>query len=99
MKTSIYKLIAVALMSLPLVVKAQSVSPVNRAEVRAELVQLEQAGYRPGDRDIHYPDALEAAEARVHAQQETSGMGGANAGSSESGGRLTVDQQGLYARH
>ncbi|WP_458447484.1 DUF4148 domain-containing protein [Burkholderia stagnalis] len=49
---------------------AQTTSaPLTRAEVIADLVRLEQAGYQPaaGD-DPHYPDDLQAAEARVAAQ-------------------------------
>ena len=40
--------------------------PVTRAQVRAELVRLEQAGYQPaaGD-DPYYPEDIQAAEAKV----------------------------------
>ena len=41
--------------------------PVTRAEVRAELVQLERAGYQPASKQIHYPDEIQAAEQRVQA--------------------------------
>ncbi|WP_415750167.1 DUF4148 domain-containing protein [Burkholderia pyrrocinia] len=49
---------------------AQTTSaPLTRAEVIADLVRLEQAGYQPaaGD-DPRYPDDIQAAEARVAAQ-------------------------------
>ncbi|OMG71242.1 hypothetical protein BW685_22810 [Burkholderia ubonensis] len=49
---------------------AQSTStPLTRAEVMADLIRVEQAGYQPaaGD-DPHYPDDIQAAEARVAAQ-------------------------------
>lgn len=42
---------------------------VTRAQVRAELVQLEKAGYVPGRaNDPHYPDDLQAALARIDAR-------------------------------
>lgn len=49
---------------------AQSVDtsqrPKTRAEVRAELVRLEQAGYNPATaNDYDYPQNIQAAEARV----------------------------------
>lgn len=49
---------------------AQTTStPLTRAEVIADLVRLEQAGYQPaaGD-DPHYPDDIQAAEAKVAAR-------------------------------
>ena len=38
---------------------------LTRAQVREELVQLEQAGYKPEVSDAHYPNALQTAQARV----------------------------------
>ncbi len=79
--------VAVALV-VPVASFAQSNAPVTRAQVRAELVQLEQAGYRPGDGDnAHYPEAIQAAEAKVNAK---SGYGGVAAGSSASGHRVVA---------
>lgn len=64
--------------------------PLTRAEVRAQLVQIEQAGYRPGlGTDTYYPGDFQAAEARVNAQQaDTSGFGPAKQGTSEAGHRV-----------
>ena len=78
--------VAVALV-VPVASFAQSNAPVTRAQVRAELVQLEKAGYRPGDGDnAHYPDAIQAAEAKVAATNgATSGYGGVTSGSSDAG--------------
>ncbi|PVX97536.1 DUF4148 domain-containing protein [Paraburkholderia unamae] len=78
--------VAVALV-VPVASFAQSNGPVTRAQVRAELVQLEKAGYHVGDGDqAHYPDAIQAAEAKVAAQQvATNGYGGVVSGSSEAG--------------
>jgi hypothetical protein len=69
---------------------AQSNQPVTRAQVRAELVQLEKAGYQPGHADPHYPADIQAAQARVDAQNGTaqaaaSGFGGVLNGSSQVG--------------
>lgn len=66
------KKIICALLTAVLIVPAVSFAqtsnaPVTRAEVRAELVQLERAGYRPDTKQIHYPDEIQAAEQRVQA--------------------------------
>ncbi|MGF6771875.1 hypothetical protein P3T18_004362 [Paraburkholderia sp. GAS199] len=46
----------------------QSGSTVSRAEVKAELRQLEAAGYNPAiSEDADYPNDIQAAEARVSA--------------------------------
>ncbi len=80
--------VAVALV-VPVASFAQSNAPVTRAQVRAELVQLEQAGYRPGAaNDPHYPDDLLAAEAKVAAQNNA--VGGVVDGASASGHRVVA---------
>jgi hypothetical protein len=58
----------------------QSNGPVTRAQVRAELVQLEKAGWRPAmgmGNNPDYPAGIQAAETRVAAQ---------NSGASSYGG-------------
>lgn len=88
--------VAVALV-VPVASFAQSNTPVTRAQVRAELVQLEQAGYRPGEGDnAHYPEALQAAQAKVNATQ---GYGGVAAGSAESGQRPAVSKEDWHAMY
>jgi hypothetical protein len=86
---SIIKAVAIAVaLSAPIASFAQSSQPVTRAQVRAELVQLEKAGYDPGrmGRDPYYPDDIQAAEARVASENgSTSSVGGAVSGSSQSG--------------
>jgi len=79
-------LVAVALAA-PLASFAQSNQPVTRAQVRAELVQLEQAGYNPARSvDSTYPADIISAEARVADQNSaTTAVGGAHDGSSQSG--------------
>jgi hypothetical protein len=78
--------IAVALAA-PAITFAQSNAPLTRAQVRAQLVQLEQAGYHVGDGDqATYPAQLQAAEAKVaRAEAGSSGYGGAANGSSAAG--------------
>jgi hypothetical protein len=69
----------------------QSNEPVTRAQVRAELVPLEKAGYQPGRNDPHYPADIQAAEARVAAQNGgSSSYGGVVSGSSASGAPTAV---------
>jgi activator of HSP90 ATPase len=86
-----FKILAVAaLAAAPLLSFAQSNEPVTRAQVRAELVQLEQAGYHPAAVETQYPSDIQAAEARVAANQaaqsaDSSSYGGAASGSSASG--------------
>jgi hypothetical protein len=92
MKTLTYVIGAVSLLAVPIVSFAQSANePMTRAQVRAELIQVEQAGYNPAaSNDANYPQAILAAEARVGAQQQTAqgnatGYGPATNGSAQSG--------------
>jgi len=50
--------------------------PVTRAQVRADLIQLENAGWRPNSQDAFYPNDIQAAEARVHSGDIATGYGG-----------------------
>jgi Domain of unknown function (DUF4148) len=73
--------------AMPFAAFAQSASShVTRAQVRAELTQLEAAGYRPSTHDADYPKALQAAEAKVSALDA---YGGANADRQASGASHT----------
>jgi hypothetical protein len=64
--------------------QAQQQQPVTRAEVRTELAQLRAAGYDPSDW-MHYPDNIQAAEAKVAAQNGTTAYGPSTSGTSQSG--------------
>lgn len=86
----------------------QSNAPMTRAQVRAELIQLEKAGYNPARRDdANYPADLQAAEARVAAQNGStapgamSGMGGVTSGAAQSGAPHAPPAGGepLYGHH
>jgi hypothetical protein len=92
MKSLIQAVAVAAALVAPLASFAQSSQPVTRAQVRAELVQLEKAGYNPGNSaDAYYPNDIQAAESRVAAQNgAASGMGGAAGGSSASGGPVAA---------
>ncbi|MFM0504480.1 DUF4148 domain-containing protein [Paraburkholderia caffeinilytica] len=87
---SLIKAVAVALvLAAPVASFAQSNQPLTRAEVRAQLIQLEQAGFHPGISDPYYPANIQAAEARVAAQNaDTSGVGGVVSGSSAAGAHV-----------
>jgi len=105
MKSLIQAVVAVAAvvaLGAPVASFAQSNAPVTRAQVRAELAQLAQAGYHAGDGDnTHYPDAIQAAEARVSAQNSAAtGYGGSVNGTSASGrpGVSAADWNAMYTR-
>ncbi|WP_144156732.1 DUF4148 domain-containing protein [Paraburkholderia sp. BCC1885] len=89
MKSLIKAVALAAVIAAPIVSFAQSNQPVTRAQVRNELIQLEKAGYNPSNsNDTQYPADLQAAEAKVAAQNAaTSGVGGAVSGSSAAGAR------------
>jgi len=71
MKTLV-RLTSLALVALPALAFAQSTpGPVTRAEVRADLIRVEKAGYNPFGNDANYPVDIQAAEAKVAAQQGT----------------------------
>ncbi|PQV54453.1 DUF4148 domain-containing protein [Paraburkholderia sp. BL21I4N1] len=92
MKSLIEAAVIAALITAPLAAFAQSNQRVTRAQVRAELVQLEKAGYNPATaNDYDYPANIQAAEARVAAQNaQTSGYGSATNGSSQAGSRAST---------
>jgi hypothetical protein len=64
--------------------QTQQQSPVTRAEVRSELAQVRAAGYNPNDW-VHYPQNIQAAEARIAAEKSHTGYGPAANGTSQSG--------------
>lgn len=81
-----------ALVAAPALAFAQSPNtPVTRASVRAELVQLQQAGYNPATDTTQYPKNIEAAQMRLDAQQ-TAAYGGVPANGAASGSRNATAQ-------
>jgi len=81
MKTLVRPIVlVVGLLAVPALSFAQSSQGLTRAQVYNELVRLEQAGYRPGaGEDAHYPDDLQAAEARVAAEDAARAAAGNDA--------------------
>jgi Domain of unknown function (DUF4148) len=83
----IQSLLVATVVALPALSFAQSDEPLTRAAVRAQLVELERAGYNPAGDQTQYPQNIEAAEARVGAQHAVvaSSYGPSVAGTSGSG--------------
>jgi hypothetical protein len=89
MKSLIKAVAIAAVLAAPVISFAQTNEPVTRAQVRNELVQLEKAGYNPATaNDYDYPNDIQAAEARVAAQNgNTTGYGSGANGSTQAGQR------------
>ncbi|WMY11600.1 DUF4148 domain-containing protein [Paraburkholderia phenoliruptrix] len=90
MKSLTQAVVIATVLAAPVASFAQSNQPVTRAQVRAELIQLEKAGYQPSRSDPYYPADLQAAQGRVDAQNGTAqpavpSYGGVANGSSQSG--------------
>ncbi|WP_175924663.1 DUF4148 domain-containing protein [Burkholderia latens] len=82
MKPALFVVVLAGALSAPVVSFAQSnAAPSTRAEVVAQLSQLERAGYQPLKN--RYPDDIRAAEARL---ERASGIG-ADAGAASASGR------------
>lgn len=80
--------IVTAVAVFPALAFAQSSWPLTRAQVRAQLVQLEKAGYNPlSDCSGNCPESLQRAEAVVAQQQAhtNSDYGPASNGTVQSG--------------
>jgi hypothetical protein len=87
----VQSLIIAAVVAAPAISFAQSNEPLTRAEVRAQLIQLERAGYNPAGDQAQYPKNIEEAQARVNAQNGMSAAsyGAPAGGTSASGSRQT----------
>ncbi|CDY75477.1 hypothetical protein BGLT_04376 [Caballeronia glathei] len=91
MKALISAVAAAAILSIPALSFAQqSDAQPTRAQVRAELAQLEKAGYNPNANDTAYPANIQAAQAKVAqgnvtAQAQAVSYGPSTGGSSASG--------------
>jgi len=65
------RILAVAVLAaIPALSFADTGHGLTRADVRAELVQLEKAGYSPASSEAHYPDDITAAENAVAAARQ-----------------------------
>ncbi|MFH5253279.1 DUF4148 domain-containing protein [Burkholderia semiarida] len=83
-------------------------STITRAQVRAELAALQQAGYQPNrPNDPHYPDNIQAALKRIRddgavaADTQTAGYGGDAGGATQSGSRgaIRMAERSIYFGH
>ena len=102
----VQSLIVAAAFAIPAVSSfAQSNQPITRAEVKAQLVQLEKAGYNPASDQTQYPNNIQAAQARVNAENGTAtGFGGVADTTSASGHSVrntvpSIDLHAMYGRH
>lgn len=65
------RILAVAVLaSIPALSFADTGHGLTRADVRADLIRLEKAGYNPAGSEAHYPDDIAAAESAVAAAQQ-----------------------------
>ncbi|SAL23500.1 membrane protein [Caballeronia turbans] len=85
----IQSLIVAAAVALPAFSFAQSNQPITRAEVRAQLVELQKAGYDPASDQTQYPQNIQAAQARVDAAKGLTAYGAPVNGAFASGARST----------
>jgi hypothetical protein len=105
MKTLLHAVLISRALGAPALTFAQGGNaPVTRAEVRADSVQVEQAGYRPVASDPSYPYDIEVARAKVAAQDNSSTAqsvgGGSMTGTSQSGTSLGLNDTGsIFAHH
>ena len=91
-KSLIPAVVIVSALAAPTFAFAQSTDnngPLTRAEVKAQLVQLEKAGYNPTADQTDYPANIQAAQARVDAQngQAATSYGPSTSGTSATGVR------------
>jgi hypothetical protein len=82
MKALICAAFAAAVVAAPSFAFAQATNsdsaPITRAEVRADLIRVEQAGYSPSADHVNYPVDIQAAEARVQATSADHAYGGSS---------------------
>ncbi|TCK36831.1 uncharacterized protein DUF4148 [Paraburkholderia sp. BL8N3] len=100
---SIVCIAAVLALASPLTTFAQGTNQqVTRAQVKAELVQLESVGYQPNTNDLHYPRDIQAAEAKVdQLPSARESYGGAADGTTASSPRVQAGVEGhsIYFGH
>lgn len=107
MKSLICLTLAVSVLAGPASAFAQTTSgSLTRAQVRAELVRLEQTGYSPSTgEDPNYPADIQAAEAKIAAQDRAqlaaNAVGGvAQGGTSQTGIEVQANAaRSIYAGH
>ncbi len=97
MKTQLIAALLVAVSACVAAPAFASESTVTRAQVRAELAALQQAGYQPNrPNDPNYPDNIQAALKRIRddgavaAGTQAAGYGSDAGGATQSGSRNTL---------
>jgi hypothetical protein len=86
MKTLACLVLAIGGLAGPVVSFAQSVEPVTREQVYADLLRVEAAGYHVGDGDnTTYPAQIQAAEAKIAAQDSQHAANNAVGGTTMTG--------------
>lgn len=91
MKSFAIAVAAASALCVPLAAFSQTDATLTRAQVRAELEQLERVGYDPATGDNpNYPADIQAAEARLQMQNGATAYGGVMSGSSGSGSRVVT---------
>jgi hypothetical protein len=86
MKSLLKAAVVAAIIAVPAASFAQAQpnqQPLTRAEVRADLAQVRAAGYDPSDW-MHYPENIQAAEAKINAQKAATAYGPSTSGTSQS---------------
>ncbi|MCR4469560.1 DUF4148 domain-containing protein [Burkholderia sp. SCN-KJ] len=88
-------------LSAPIFAFAQTTDhAVTRADVRADLVRVEKAGYRPVGSDPYYPDDIQAAEAKIAAQPSQSVAARPGVAAKTTAQSLaSLDTEQLYEHH
>ncbi|RZF27898.1 DUF4148 domain-containing protein [Paraburkholderia sp. UYCP14C] len=109
MKALVSAMLVACALAAPVAAFAQSAdAPVTHAQVVADAVRLEQAGYRPSASEYNYPADIQHAEGIVAQQQAqqavpgSSGVGGVSMKGSSDSGAPTVASAGgrsIYAGH
>ncbi|MFM0666424.1 DUF4148 domain-containing protein [Paraburkholderia sediminicola] len=75
-----------AALLLPFAAFAQSSAPLTRAQVRQQVIDMENAGYNPSTSDsTAYPENIQAAQMRLDTLKTNGGYGGFATGSTSSG--------------
>lgn len=86
MKSSANAAMLLVALSLPVAAIAQSSTPLTRAQVRQQVIDIENAGYNPSTSDsTAYPENIQAAQKRLEGLKANSGYGGIAAGTTLSG--------------
>jgi Ni/Co efflux regulator RcnB len=84
MKTLVHTVCAVAVIAVPIASLAQSDGALTRAQVQAEIAQLQQAGFNPANANtVDFPANMPATNAST--ADQNSGYGPATNGSSQMG--------------